>query len=264
MVRRVTDAFTHGHLSWRWTDAVAHVRFDRPPVNAVDPGVIADFLATIDDLDDPDVRAVVLTGTDRVFCAGADVAVMRDLSRENQSRMRGWVDVQAALEHLHKPVIAAIRGHALGGGAELTLACDLRIVGETTVMGFPEIELGLFPGAGGTQRLPRLVGPHRALRLIVEGTRLTGPQIVDAGLADEVVDDNRVVDVALDHAQRLAAKPTRAIGLLKQAVHGGWGRPLADGLAREWEAALAVAGTADAAEGLQAFLDDRPPTFRGR
>lgn len=259
----MTDAVIHGHLSWQRDHAVALVRFDRPPVNAVDLAVIDDFLATVDDVADPSVRAVVLTGTRRTFCGGADIAVMRDLSHENQARMRRWTEVQAALEGLQKPVIAAIRGYALGGGAELALACDLRIVGETASVGFPEIELGLFPGAGGTQRLLRLVGPHRALQLMMEGTQLVGGAAVDAGLADEAVSDERVVDVALDHARRLAARPTRAIGLLKQAVYGGWGRPLDDGLALERKAVLAVADTADAAEGLQAFLDKRSPTFRG-
>src|SRR5262249_37540402 len=138
--------------------AVSLVTFDRPPVNAVDLGVIDDFLSAIPRLAaDPAVRAVVLTGTGRRFCAGADVSMMRDLSAANHRKGGGWWDVQAGLEAMPKPVIAAINGWALGGGAELALACDVRFMAEGARLGFPEIELGLFPGAGGTQRLSRLL-----------------------------------------------------------------------------------------------------------
>jgi enoyl-CoA hydratase len=253
------------HLSVHLEGGVAVVTFDRPPVNAVDLQVIEEFLTVTDRVGrDGDVRAVVITGTERAFCAGADVAMMRDLSAENHRRVRRWIEVQAGLEAMPKPVIAAIRGYALGGGAELTLACDLRLMAIDAVIGFPEIELGLFPGAGGTQRLPRVVGPAVALRLITLGTRLSGAEAKELGLVDMVEEAERVLPAARELAGTLAARSTRAIGLAKQAVRGGWGRPLEEGLKIEERAVLELIETEDAREGLQAFVERRPPHFTGR
>jgi enoyl-CoA hydratase len=253
------------HLKVAVDRRVAVVTLDRPPVNAVDLDVIDEFLVVADRLAvDGDVGAVVITGTERAFCAGADVAMMRDLSVENHRRVRRWIDVQAGLEAMPKPVLAAIRGYALGGGAELALACDLRIMAEDGRIGFPEIELGLFPGAGGTQRLPRVVGPSAALRLIMLGTRLTGPEALALGLVDEVVPADEALPAALELAAGLADRSTRALGLAKRAVLEGWGRPLEEGLAIEEAAVFELIATDDAREGLQAFLDKRPPRFTGR
>jgi enoyl-CoA hydratase len=246
--------------------AVATVTFDRPPVNAVDLEAIEGFEAVASMLgSDDSVRAVVITGTDKAFCAGADVSMMRDLSPENHRKVRRWIDVQAAIEAMPKPVIAAVRGYALGGGAELTLACDLRLMSSDSVIGFPEIELGLFPGAGGTQRLPRVVGPARALRLMMLGERLNGDEAAAIGLVDVVVPTRgEVLPAALELATRLAARATRTIGLLKRVVREGFGLPIEEGLALEEQAVFELIGTEDAREGLQAFLERRPPRFTGR
>jgi 3-hydroxypropionyl-coenzyme A dehydratase len=244
---------------------VATVTFDRPPVNAVDLQVIDDFLAMVTRLgEDRSVRAVVLTGAGGRFCAGADVSMMRDLSAANHRRVRRWVEVQAGLEAMPKPVIVAINGYALGGGAELTLACDVRLMAADARIGFPEIELGLFPGAGGTQRLARLLGPARALALMMEGRRLGADEAARLGLVHRVLPADRVLAEAQAHARELAARPTRAIGLLKRAVYGGWGRPLAEGLEVEARAVFELIETADAREGLTAFLEKRPPRFTGQ
>jgi 3-hydroxypropionyl-coenzyme A dehydratase len=245
---------------------VATVTFDRPPVNAVDLEAIEGFLSVASMLGSDDtVRAVVITGTDRAFCAGADVAMMRDLSPGNHRKVRRWIDVQAAIEAMPKPVIAAVRGYALGGGAELTLACDLRVTSSDSVIGFPEIELGLFPGAGGTQRLPRVVGPARALRLMMLGERLNGDEAAAIGLVDVVVPSrDEVLPAATELATRLAERATRTIGLLKRVVREGFGLPIGEGLALEEEAVFELIGTEDAREGLQAFLERRPPRFTGR
>jgi enoyl-CoA hydratase len=252
------------HLAVTQTGAVATVVFDRPPVNAVDLDVIEEFLQVVDRLGaDQGVRAVVVTGPEGRFCAGADIAVLRDLSPENQRRIRRWVDVQSALEAMEKPVVAAVSGYALGGGAELALACDVRLMARGAEFGFPEIRLGFFPGAGGTQRLSRLVGPARALRLMMEGRRLTADQARDLGLADEVVPPSLLQKTAGDVAERLAAGPTRAIGLLKRCVYQGYGRPIDEGLALEAQAVSELIRTADAREGMEAFLAKRPPRFRG-
>jgi enoyl-CoA hydratase len=244
---------------------VATIRIDRPPANAVNPAVIAEFREVLPPLaEDPGVRCLVLTGTGRFFVAGADIAVMRDLSEANQAAMRGWIDVQRLLERAPKPVIAAMNGHALGGGAELSLACDLRILSASASFGFPEIALGLFPGAGGSQRLPRLVGPHVAKRLMIEGRRLSAQQALDVGLVDRVVEPGLFDAAVAEEAQLLAAKPTAAIGLLKRVVDEGYGLPIEEALLREEKGVRELTRTADAAEGLQAFLDKRPAEFTGK
>jgi enoyl-CoA hydratase len=254
------------HLTVSREGAVSVVTFDRPPVNAVDLEAIEGFIGIAGELGaDPEVRAVVVTGTDRAFCAGADVSMMRDLSPENHRKVRRWIEAQAAFEAMPKPVIAAIRGYALGGGAELTLACDLRVISSDSVIGFPEIELGLFPGAGGTQRLPRVVGPARALRLMMLGERLTGEQAAEIGLVDVVVPERAdVLPAAMELAGKLAKRATRTIGLLKRVVRDGFGLPIEEGLAIEEEAVFELIQTEDAQEGLQAFLERRPPRFTGR
>ena len=257
-------AETLRHLLVTRSVGVATVALDRPPVNAVDLAVIEEFLRVVAELgDDRAVRAVIVTGRDRRFCAGADIAMLRDVSPENQRHARRWVDVQAGLEGMEKPVIAAINGYALGGGAELALACDVRLMARDAAIGFPEIRLGIFPGAGGTQRLTRLVGPARALRLMMEGRRLTADEALAIGIVDEVVPADLLQQAALEMAGRLAAGPTRAIGLLKRCVYQGYGRPLEEGLAIEAEAVSELVQTADAREGMEAFLAKRPPRFTG-
>jgi enoyl-CoA hydratase len=252
------------HLAVTRVGGVATVALDRPPVNAVDLEVIDEFLGVVAEVAaDRAVRAVILTGRERRFCAGADIAMLQDLSPENQSRARRWVDVQAGLEAMEKPVVAAINGYALGGGAELALACDVRLMARGGEIGFPEIRLGFFPGAGGTQRLTRLIGPARALRLMMEGRRLTADEARAIGIVDEVVPPNLLQQTALDVAERLAAGPTRAIGLLKRCVYQGYGRPLTEGLALEAEAVAELIRTVDAREGMAAFLAKRPARFTG-
>jgi enoyl-CoA hydratase len=246
-------------------DAVATIRIDRPPANAVDPPMIQEFLAVLGPLvGDTAVRCIVITGTGRFFVAGADIAVMRDLSAANQARMRRWIEVQRMIELAPKPVIAGLNGHALGGGAELSLACDLRILSSAGSFGFPEIALGLFPGAGGSQRLPRLVGPHLAKRLMISGERLSPERALELGLVDRVVPAAEFDAVLAAEAHRLAARPTAAIGLLKRVVDEGYGLPIEEALTREEKGVQELVATADAAEGLQAFLDKREARFTGR
>jgi enoyl-CoA hydratase len=243
---------------------VATIVIDRPPANAVTPEMIEQFLALIPELGaDRAVRCVVLRGTGRFFVAGADIAVMRDLSRENHLRMRRWVEVQRLLERLPKPVIAALNGHALGGGAELALACDLRIMAESATFGFPEMKLGLFPGAGGSQRLPRLLGPHKAKRLMIEADRLSADAALELELVDVVVPDEQFDDAVARRANAWAQLPTATVGLLKRVIDDGYGLCIEPALEREHDAVMNLIGTEDAAEGLQAFLEKRAPRFTG-
>jgi enoyl-CoA hydratase len=253
-------------LLYKAEDRVATITLNRPDRLNAYTSVMSDELREAFAAADADerVRAIVLTGAGRGFCAGADVTMMRGLTPANYRRARRWLVVQERLESMAKPVIAAVHGYALGGGAELALACDVRLMAEGAVLGFPEIELGIFPGAGGTQRLTRLVGASRALRLMMDGRRLGATDARALGLADEVVPDAALLPRAQAYAAELAAKATRAIGLLKRCVYGGVGRPLAEGLALEEQAVMELIQTEDAREGLGAFLEKRAPRFTGR
>jgi enoyl-CoA hydratase len=248
----------------RYDGPVATLAIDNGPVNAVDPGLIERLITSLPALtDDPGVRCIVVRGKGKIFVGGADITVMRQLEPETYRAMRRWVEVQRALELAPKPVIAALNGHALGGGAELALACDLRILHARATFGFPETRLGIFPGAGGSQRLPRLIGPHRAKRLIMDGTRLTADQALAEGLVDLVAGDD--FDELVDReAARLSELPTATIGLVKQVIDGGWGLPIDEALVVEEKFVLRNLELDDAAEGLQAFLDKRSPQFTGR
>lgn len=243
---------------------VATITLSRPPVNAVSPELIDGLLDAIDALaDDPAARAVLVKGAGERFCAGADIAVMSDHSRATYRRMRRQVDVEDALERLEKPVVCAIERFALGGGAELALACDVRIIGAGALFGFPEAALGLFPGAGGTQRLTRLVGVSRAFWLMATGAKLSAAEALEHGLVNEVVADDAVVARATAIAEQLASGPTRAIGLIKRLVYESWGRELPAGLAREGDAVFELLSSADLREGFEAFHEKRPARFSG-
>jgi enoyl-CoA hydratase len=244
--------------------AVATLVLDNGRMNTVDPPLIERLIEALPGVtEDPDVRCLVVRGKDRVFVGGADINVMRRLDPETYTAMRRWIEVQRLLEVAAKPVVAAMNGHALGGGAELALACDLRILHARATFGFPESRLGIFPGAGGSQRLPRVVGAHRAKRLMMEGTRLTAEEALAEGLVDLVAGDD-FDEVVAAEAARLAELPTATIGLIKNVVAQGMDLPYADAVALEWSFVRANLELADAAEGLQAFLDKRPPRFTGR
>lgn len=245
--------------------AVATVVLDNGPANTVDPDLIERLIAGLPRVtEDPAVRCVVVRGTGRIFVGGADIRLMRRLDPDTYRAMRRWVDVQRLLERAPKPVVAAMNGHALGGGAELALACDLRILQARATFGFPETRLGIFPGAGGSQRLPRLVGPHLAKRLIFDGTRLPADRALALGLVDLVAGEDFDAVVAAE-AHRLAALPTATLGLVKRAVLEGLDLPLDRALDEvEDRYVTANLGLEDAAEGLQAFLDKRDPRFAGR
>lgn len=234
------------------------------PANTVDPGLIERLIAGLPEVtEDPAVRCIVIRGTGRIFVGGADIRVMRRLDPETYRAMRRWTEVQALLELAPKPVVAALNGHALGGGAELALACDLRILHAKATFGFPESGLGIFPGAGGSQRLPRLVGPHRAKKLMIDGTRLSADEALAEGLVDLVAGDD-FDDLVSAEARRLASLPTATIGLIKRVVIEGLDLPLTDALDLEGRYVRTNLDLADAAEGLQAFLDKREPQFTGR
>jgi enoyl-CoA hydratase len=245
--------------------AVATVVIDHGKVNIVDPELIESMLTHLPSvLEDPEVRCVVVRGKDRIFVGGANLTVMRRLEPSTYRAMRRWVEVARLLELAPKPVIAALNGHALGGGAELALAADLRILHADATFGFPETDLGIFPGAGGSQRLPRLIGPHRAKRLIIDASRLGAAEALAEGLVDIVAPAAQFDAVVRREAARLADRPTATIGLLKHAIDRGYDLPIDEAMAVEEEYVLRNIELDDAAEGIGAFLERREARFSGR
>ncbi len=211
------------------------------------------------------VRAVVITGAgERAFVAGADIGEFAGLSGEEAEdlSLRGQ-QVFLQIEQLGKPVIAAVNGFALGGGCELALACHIRIAAETASFGQPEVNLGIIPGYGGTQRLPRLVGAGLATEMILTGDPISAQRAYELGLVNAIVPADRLIDEALAAAVALAAKAPLAIAAALKSVHCSE-LPLSDGLAREASLFGDVLSTDDAREGVAAFLEKRRPEFEGR
>ena len=230
--------------------------------------------ATMDDLrramlearQDSDVRAVVVTGAgDRAFVAGADIRELASLAPMSARALsqRGQ-HVFDLIEHLGKPVIAAVNGFALGGGCELAMACTLRLAADSARFGQPEVNLGLLPGYGGTQRLARLVGRGRALELMLRGHAIDAAEAWRIGLVDRVVPAADLMAAASDLATELASRPPLAVRAVLDAVTRGLDMPIADGQAYEATLFGLMAGTEDMKEGTRAFLEKRGPVFQGR
>ena len=246
------------------TGAVALVRLDRPPVNALSTELSAELLTAFTQCRDPDIRAVVVTGEPH-FAAGADISGFQEAfdSRGDEELASALTDAIWALEGLEKPTIAAVRGYALGGGLELAMGADFRYLGEGAKVGQPEIMLGLIPGAGGTQRLPRLVGYQAAKEVVFSGRQVPADEAAGLGLADKVVPDDDLLDVAMEDARVWAEGPTRAIAAAKRALNDGWGHPMSTAMTIEAAAFQDAFETDDAREGVSAFLEKREPHFGG-
>ncbi len=247
-------------------DRVGTVRLDRPPANALSRQVSEELLAAVREAADrDDVGAVVVWGGPKIFAAGADIKAMVDYGPED---MRADVEVLNAacdeLEALPKVTIAAVNGYALGGGCEVALACDLRYAAEDAELGQPEIRLGVIPGAGGTQRLPRLVGPGRAKDLIYSGRRVGAAEALAMGLVERVLPSGDVYGAAVADARRFAGGPTRALAAAKAAIAAALRGDPGAGFAYEREVFCELFATEDQKEGMRAFLEKREPAFRGR
>ncbi|WP_327234391.1 enoyl-CoA hydratase-related protein [Streptomyces sp. NBC_01317] len=246
------------------SDGVGTIRLDRPPMNALDASIqdrlreLAEEAGRRDD-----VRAVILYGGEKVFAAGADIKEMRDMDHAAMVlRSRALQEAFTAVARIPKPVVAAVTGYALGGGCELTLCADYRIAADNAKLGQPEILLGLIPGAGGTQRLARLIGPSRAKDLIFTGRQVRADEALAIGLVDRVVPAAEVYEQAHAWAAALAQGPALALRAAKESVDAGLETDLETGLAieRTWFASLFA--TEDRERGMRSFVEDGPGKAR--
>jgi len=240
---------------------------DNPPMNVVSAELTAQLRSALQEVArDQDVRAVIVYGAGgRAFCAGSDIAEFTDLHgrvAEDKLLLEKLVYRQLAL--LEVPTIAAIEGHVLGGGLELALCCDFRIATRRSKLGMPELKLGVMPGSGGTQRLPRIVGPAKAKELILLGEPISADEAERIGLVTRVVDDGAAVDAAREMATTLAARGPLAMRRAKRLIDQATERTLDEGFAMELDDSEIVFSSNDMLEGAAAFLDKRPPRFEGR
>jgi enoyl-CoA hydratase len=240
-----------GQLLVARLDAVAVVQLNRPGVrNALSNALFTDLVDHLTRLDDDRlIRAIVITGSDRVFAAGADI----------RPRLAQWHQ----LRRVQTPLIAAVNGFALGGGCELAMACDIIVAGESAKFGLPEVGLGLIPGGGGTQRLVRAIGKAAAMDVILTGRTLTAAEALDAGLVSRVVPDELSVAEALEVAQCIANRPAHAVRAAKQAVLHAFDSALEPGLDYERRLFEVLFSSSDTQEGLAAFREKREPRFSG-
>jgi enoyl-CoA hydratase/carnithine racemase len=249
-------------------DGIGTIRLDRPPFNALNDqltGELADAARSAASSDE--VRAVIIYGGEKVFAAGADINDMAEASYAAMvTRAGGLQEAMGLVAGIPKPVVAAITGYALGGGLELALAADFRVAGEGARLGQPEILLGVIPGAGGTQRLPRLVGPARAKDIVFSGRMVKAAQAHAIGLVDQVAPDDSVYQAALDMVKRYATGPALALRAAKQAIDHGLDVDLSTGLEIERVQFAALFGTEDQRAGMRSFLENGPgkATFTGR
>jgi enoyl-CoA hydratase/carnithine racemase len=245
---------------------IATIRLDRPKMNALNGQMQDEIGAAAAEVGaDPAARAVILYGGEKIFAAGADVQEMSEASPDRIMDLAAGIQAAfKAVASIPKPVVAAITGYALGGGLELALCADFRVLGENAKVGQPEILLGVIPGAGGTQRLPRLIGPARAKDLIFTGRHVPAAEALAIGLADAVVPDEEVYQAARDMVARYATGPALALRAAKQAVNKGLEVDLATGLEIERLQFAALFATEDQKTGMRSFAERREATFEGR
>jgi enoyl-CoA hydratase len=244
---------------------VLQITLHRPEArNALRTGMLDEIATVLAAAQSGDhVACAVITGGEKVFAAGADIGEMKDKSPVdvlNDPRLDAWRIIRG----FAKPLIGAVNGYCLGGGHELALLCDIVIAGKSARFGQPEVNLGIIPGAGGTQRLTSALGKSKAMKLVLSGTFMRADEAAAAGLVAEVVDDDKSLGRAVELASIIAAKPLLAVRLAKEAVLKACEAPLAAGLDFERKAFALLFATEDRHEGVSAFLEKRPPVFRGK
>ena len=253
------------HIQVEVEAPIATITLNRPKVlNALSPDLIREVASALAGFDaDDSVRAVVLTGGPKVFAAGADIGDMADRSpveQLNRDQTGRW----APLAGFTKPLVAAVNGYALGGGCEVALMCDLIVAGDSARFGQPEINLGIIPGAGGTQRWPRFAGKQVAMEVMLTGAAITAQRAYEVGLVNKVVPAEMTIEVAKRLARQIAEKPPLAARMAKEAVLKAFETPLSEGLASERKSFYFLFATEDQKEGMHAFLEKRKGVFKGR
>jgi enoyl-CoA hydratase/carnithine racemase len=246
-------------------EAFLTITLNRPPANAISEALMRELNAALASVErDDSVRSVIVTGAgDRIFCAGADLGSALG-GGDIDTFIRFGNGVLRRIERFGKPVIAAINGHALGGGCEIAMACHFRLLAETARMGQTETNLGIIPGFGGTQRLPRLIGRTKALEFIVLGTQVPAAECLALGLVNRLCPEGQTLDEARALARLIARRPPIATRLAMEAVDDGLEAPIDQALEIEARAFLQTLRTEDAGEGIQAFFARRQPEFKGR
>ncbi len=246
-------------------NGTAIVSITMPPANTYNFEVMKELDAIIEDVRlDTDVNVMILTGSEKIFSAGADIKMLKQSDPAYKAAFcLHCQETLMEIERIPKIVIAALNGHCVGGGLEIAMACDLRFMRSGGQIGLPEVTLGVLPGTGGTQRLPRLVGKSRAIDLMITGRMISAEEAKDIGLVNDVCEGD-AVEFAKEYAAKLNAGATKAIGLIKVAVQEGAEMPFSGAMALERELQNRLFVTEDAQEGLQAFIDKRKPEFKGR
>ena len=268
LVPPVSQAPTLANVLYDKRGAIAYVTVNRPKVlNALNAATWQDLrTAFADAQNDPAVRGVILTGAgDKAFIAGADISELAHVAAfEAEQSSRFGQEVLDLIENLGKPVVAAINGFALGGGCETAMACTIRIAVDTAQFGQPEVKLGLVPGGGGTQRMPRLIGKGRALQLILSGEMINAQEAYRIGLVNEIVPAAGLVTRAEAILKKIASNAPIAVKFALEAANKGMETSQGEGLLLEASYFGLCAATEDKKEGTAAFLEKRPPQFRGR
>lgn len=246
-------------------ESYALITLNRPPANAISEQLITEVNAALNSVqtDDP-VRAVIITGAgDKIFCGGADLGSAFS-GGDIEQFIRFGNGVMRKIERFPKPVIAAINGHAMGGGMEMAMACHLRLMKETARMGQTESNLGIIPGYGGTQRLPRLIGRTKALEFLLLGTQIPAPECLDLGLVNRLSKEGETLNDAKALARQLGKRAPLATAAIIKAVDEGLEAPMAKSIDIEIEQFLPTLRSEDASEGIQAFFAKREPQFKGK
>ena len=256
---------SYEHILVEKKEAAGIVTLNRPQqLNALSYGLVKELCLAMEALDqDAQVRALILTGGEKVFAAGADIKEMVDLGPFDEL-LQGRLAFRDRINRISKPVIAAVSGYALGGGCELALSCDIIIASETARFGQPEINLGTIPGSGGTQRLARIVGKHRAMEMVLTGEQIGANEAHQCGLVNKVVPVELLLEEAKKVAAKIAAKPPLAVKLAKEAILKASNSPLDEGLEFERKSFYLLFASEDRREGMKAFLEKRKTEFKGK